>query len=125
MTPAKPAEAPPEGVSPEQRAALDAYVNELSALGGPAPPPPPEKPAPVTEDQWANMTDRGRENWVASTVGWILDDLAKLDADRRRDAEIEALKGAKMEPEVSPADKPPTLFEKFQKFMWGDQREKS
>jgi hypothetical protein len=114
--------APPEGISPEQRAAMDAYVTEMAALGGPPPPAPPAQPAAVTDEAWSTMTDRARENWVANQVGWTLEELAKLDADKRRDAEIEALKNKAPEPEASPADAPPTLLQKFQKFMWGEQK---
>lgn len=127
MTPrqADPPAAPPEGISAEQRAAMDAYVTELHSLGG-APPPAPAAPPPtVTEDAWANMTDRARENWVSSQVGWTLEELAKLDADKRRDAEIEALKAKKPEPEASPADQPPSPFQKIQKWLWGSEPEKS
>ena len=112
---------PAADISPEQRAAMDAYVTQLSSLGGPPPPPPPDRPPPVSDDQWANMTDRARENWVSSQVGWTLDELARLDADRRRDADIEALKNVKPEPEASPQGPMPTLLQKFQKFLWGDQ----
>jgi len=111
---------PPEGVSPEQRAALDAYVNELEQLKGTPPPAPPERPAPVSDDDWAGMPDRQRENWVSNEVGWTLQQLAKLDADRRRDEEIAALK-SKPEPEVQPQEKMPTLLDKFRKFMWGSE----
>lgn len=116
------ASAAPEGVSPEQRAAMDAYVTELSQLGAPPPPAPSTQPKPVSDDDWSTMTDRARENWVASQVGWTLEELAKLDADKRRDMEIQALKEAKPEPEGTPADAPPTLLQKFQKFMWGEQK---
>jgi len=112
---------PPPTVSPEQRAALDAYVTELSELEKPAPPAPPERPAPVSDDDWSKMTDRARENWVSNEVGWNLQQLAKLDADRRRDAEIEALKTQKPEVEKTPQEKMPTLLQRVQKFMWGEQ----
>jgi hypothetical protein len=113
--------APPEGVSPEQRAAMDAYITELSQLKTTPPPAPPERPAPVSDDEWGTMTDRQRENWVSSEVGWTLQQLAKLDADRRRDAEIEELKNRKPEPEGTPQEKMPTLLQKLQKFLWGEQ----
>jgi hypothetical protein len=108
-------------VSDDQRAALDAYVNELEQLKGTPPPAPPERPAAVSDDEWSKMTDRARENWVSNEVGWNLQQLAKLDADKRRDAEIDALKNAKPEPEASPQGPMPTLLQKFQKFLWGDQ----
>jgi hypothetical protein len=113
---------PESEVSDDQRAALDAYVNELSQLGGTPPPPPPERPAAVSDDEWSKMTDRARENWVSNEVGWNLQQLAKLDADNRRDAEIAALKDKKPEPEIGPQEKLPTLLQKFQRFMWGDQK---
>ncbi len=116
QAPAEPPATPPGGVSPEQRAALDAYVNEMAQLGGPPPAAPPERPRPVTDDEWDNMPEKSRQNWVANEVGWILQELAKLDADRKRDAEIEALKN-KPEPEVQPQEKLPTWAEKIQKFM--------
>ena len=122
--PAPPAD-PPQGISPEQRTALDAYVTELAALGGPPPPPPAAAPPTVSDDQWANFSDRQRENWVSNQVGWILDELAKLDADHRRDAEIEALKAKKPEPEASPADNPPGFLQKVQTWLWGSEPEKS
>lgn len=111
---------PPEGISDEQRSALDAYVNELSQLGGPPPEAPPEKPPPVTDDEWGKMTDRQRENWVATEVGWNLQQLAKLDADRQRDADIQALKDKKPEPEGTPAGQMPTMLQRLQKFLWGE-----
>lgn len=123
--PAEPSATPPGGVSPEQRAALDAYVNEMAQLGGTPPPPPPERPPAVSDDDWAGMSDRARENWVSNEVGWTLQQLAKLDADKRRDAEIEALKKGSSEPEVPPQEKMPTLVDKFRKFMWGAEPEKS
>ena len=43
-----------------------------------------------------------------------------IDADRRRDEEIAALK-SKPEPEVQPQEKMPTLLDKFRKFMWGSE----
>lgn len=122
MTPRQADPAAPEGVSPEQRAAMDAYVTELHQLGGPPPPAPPAQPAPVSDDEFDNMTDRKRETYIANHVGWVLEELAKLDADKRRDMEIQALKEARPEPEGTPADAPPTLLQKFQKFMWGDQK---
>lgn len=114
--------APPEGISPEQRAAMDAYITELSQVGGAPPPAPPEQPAVVSDEEFDGMTDRKRETYIANTVGWILEEIAKLDADRKRDADIEALKNKAAEPEVPPADAPPTLLQKFQKFMWGEQK---
>ena len=99
-------DSPPEGISAEQRAAMDAYVTELGELGGP-PPAPPRPARPLSDDDWATMTDRARENWVASTVGWVLQQLAKLDADKRRDAELDALKNAKPEPEGPPSRQAP------------------
>jgi hypothetical protein len=66
------------------------------------------------------MSDRQRENWVSNEVGWNLQQLAKLDADRRRDAEIEALKKPP-EPEGTPQGQMPTLLQRFQRFMWGEQ----
>jgi hypothetical protein len=113
--------APPEGVSPEQRQAFDAYIRELDELKQTPPPAPPERPKPVSDDEFDAMTDRKRETYIANTVGWILEDIAKLDADKRRDAEIEALKNQKPEPEVAPQEKLPTLLQRFQKFMWGDE----
>jgi hypothetical protein len=112
---------PQPTVPPEQRAALDAYVTELSELDRKPPPAPPERPAPVSDDEWSKMTDRARENWVSNEVGWNLQQLAKLDADRRRDAEIEELKNRKPEPEGTPQEKMPTLLQKLQKFLWGEQ----
>lgn len=110
----------PAGLSPEQRSAFDAYVTELSQLGGTPPPAPPAAPPKVSDNDWASMTDRQRENWVSQQVGWELDQLAKLDADRRRDADLQALKEAQNkapEPEA-----PPSPFQRFQKFLWGDQK---
>jgi len=116
-----PPAAPPEGISPEQRQAFDAYVRELDQLKAPPPPAPVERPKPVSDDEFDAMTDRKREAYIANHVGWVLEDIAKLDADRRRDAEIEALKNAKPEPEKTPQEKVPTLLDKFRKFMWGEQ----
>ncbi len=124
MATSKESPAAPQGVPPDQRAALDAYVNELASLEKPPPAAPPERPAPVNDDDWANMSDRARENWVSNEVGWTLQQLAKLDADNRRDAEIEALKNAKPEPEATPQEKMPTMLDKFRKFMWGSEPEK-
>lgn len=117
--------APPvaEEMSTEQRAAFDTYVNELAQLGGPAPPAPPDKPPVLTDAQWNNLPDRQRENWVSDQVGWILQELAKLDADKRRDADIQALQAAKKtpEPEGTPTGPMPGWQAKLQRFLWGDQ----
>jgi hypothetical protein len=115
--------APPEGVSPEQRQAFDAYIRELDQLK--PPPAPAERPKPVSDDEFDAMTDRKRETYIANTVGWILEDIAKLDADRRRDAEIEALKNQKPEEEKTPQEKVPTPLDKLRKFLWGDEPDKS
>jgi hypothetical protein len=117
--------APPEGVSPEQRQAFDAYIRELDQLKQPPPPAPAERPKPVSDDEFDAMTDRKRETYIANMVGWILEDIAKLDADRRRDADIEALKNAKPEEEKTPQEKMPTPLDKFRKWLWGDEPDKS
>jgi hypothetical protein len=116
----KPPEGDPPGISPEDRAAFDTYVEELSQLGTPPKAEPgPTGPKPVTDAQWDAMTDRARESWVRQMVDSRLDDLSRDDEIARHAAEIEALKN-KPEPEGTPAGQMPTMFQKLQKLLWGE-----
>jgi hypothetical protein len=118
--PAPEPDAEPTGFSEGQRSELKALIAE--AVGSATPPatPTPGGPPPKTDDEWDAMSDRQRESWVRSLVDHELDELARVDADHRRDAEIEALKNAqKPEPE-----RPPSTISKLQKWLWGDQQEK-
>lgn len=119
----KPEEAPPADLSPEQRTAFDAYIEELSQLGKPPEAPPGSTgPKPVTDAQWDAMTDRARESWVRQLVDGRLDDLARDDEIARHAAEIEALK-QKPEPEGTPTGQMPTALQKLQKFLWGEPKQ--
>ena len=108
------------GFSEDQRAELEAIISKV--VGGAKPPDPPApKAKPVTDDDWDNMTDRQRESWVRQVVDDVLDGLARDDADRRRDAEIEALKQAKnTDPENTPD--PATPLDRLRKWLWGEQQ---
>ena len=111
------------GFSEDERNELKALIAE--AVGSAKPPEPgPTGPPAKTDDEWDAMSDRQRESWVRKLVDFRLDELAREDADARRDAEIEALKqglGGKPEPEKSPADRPPGFFDTVRKWMWGEQ----
>lgn len=118
MPPQAPEDTQTGGFTEEERNDLRDLIKEV--VSGALPPPAPEKTGP-TDDEWDKMTDRARESWVRSLVDGKLDELAKLDADRRRDAEIDALKNKKPEPEKEPTDRPPSPLDKVRKFLWGDQ----
>ncbi len=119
---------PPEGpsdLSPEQRSAFDAYVEELAQLEGPPPTPPAggNAPKPVTDDEWDKMTDRARESWVRQLVDSRLDDLSRDDEIARHAAAIAELKSKKPEPEGTPAGPMPSPLSRLQKFLWGEPKE--
>lgn len=109
------------GFTEEERSELKALIAE--AIGSATPPTPtgPTGPPPVTDDEWDKMSDRQREGWVRSLVDDTLDKLARDDADRRRDEEIESLKAKQAEGETAPADRPPSPLDKLRKFLWGDE----
>lgn len=116
----KPAASPPADISPEDRAAFDSYIEELSQLGTPPEPAPgPTGPKPVTDAQWDSMSDRARESWVRQMVDARLDDLSRDDEIARHAAEIAALK-QKPEPEAPPAEQMPTLMQRLQRVLWGE-----
>jgi len=120
--PADPAAPPTGGFSDEQRSELEAMI--ARAVGSSTPPNTPSGPSgppTKTDDEWDAMSDRQRESWVRQLVDFRLDELARADADARRDAEIEALKSAKtVEPE-----KAPSVVTKLQKWLWGDEPAKA
>jgi hypothetical protein len=102
----KPPEGAPPDISPEQRTAFDAYIEELAQLGKPPESAPPTGPKPVTDAQWDAMSDRQRESWVRQLVDGRLDDLSRDDEIARHAAEIERLKN-KPEAEGTPAGQMP------------------
>lgn len=119
--PAPPADPPDEGFNETQLGQIEAMI--AKAVGGAKPPagdpadPPRVKP---TDEQWDSMSDRQRETWVRQECDWWLQDLVKMDKERQRDADIEALK-KKEDPEP---EKPPSVVTKLQKFLWGSEPEK-
>ena len=118
----KPAGDPPADLSPEQRSAFDAYVEELAQLGEPPKDPPGSTaPKPVTDAQWDAMSDRARESCVRQLVDSRLDDLSRDDEIARHAAEIERLKN-KPESEGTPAGQMPTALQKLQRFLWGEPK---
>ena len=71
---------PPPEITPDERAAFDQYVKELTQLGTPPKADPtPTGPKPVTDAEWDKMSDRQRESWVRQLVDGRLDDLARED----------------------------------------------
>ena len=112
---------PPDGITPEDRAAFDSYIEELSALGTPpTTQPTPTGPKPVTDAQWDAMSDRARESWVRQLVDARLDDLSAQDEAARMRADIEALKNKKPETEGTPTGPMPTMFQRIQRILWGE-----
>lgn len=123
VTTRKPTGDPPPDISPEDRAAFDTYIEQLSQLGTPPKvDPTPTGPKPVTDAQWDAMSDRAREGWVRELVDSRLDDLSRDDEIARHAAEIAALK-AKHESEGAPDGPMPTIFQRVQKFLWGEPKE--
>jgi hypothetical protein len=112
----------PAGFSDEQKSQLEEMIK--AAVGGAKPPggeQPTERPRP-TDDQWDAMSDRQRETWVRQEVDWRIDELVKLDEDRKLREKVDALAADKdkPEPEVTP-----TPWNKLQKWLWGSDPEKA
>jgi len=110
-----------DGFSETQRSQLEEMIAKVVG-GAKAPETTPTGPAPKTDDEWDNMTDRARESWVRQLVDSELDKLAKDDDQRRLAADVEALKsGADKKPEP---EKSPGVITRLQKLIWGDQDQK-
>lgn len=122
VTTRKPPPEPPPDISPEDRAAFDSYIEQLSQLATPPKTEPtPAGPKPVTEAEWDAMSDRARESWVRQLVDGRLDELSRDDEIARHAAAIEELR-KKPETEGTPAGPMPTLLERLQKFLWGEPK---
>lgn len=113
-------DAPPSAFDEDQRAELKALIAEAVASGTP---PPAAEPAgksegpTVTDDEWAKMSDRQRQGFVDSRVKHVLGELARLDADQRRDAKLAELEVGNKAPEP---EKPPSVWTRLQGFLWGE-----
>jgi hypothetical protein len=109
------------GFTEEQRTELAAMIAE--AVKGNTPPlsnnQPPAAPA-VSDDEWASMSDRSRQSFIESVVNHHLSELAKYDADSRRDAQLAELSGKKPpEPERAPS-----VWSRLQGILWGEPDER-
>lgn len=116
----RPAPTKDSGFTEEQRSELATLIAE--AVGGAKPPAPEEQPSnvpQVSDDEWASMSDKSRQGYIESVVSHMLSELAHLDADQRRDAQIADLANQKPEPE-----RPPSIVSKLQKLLWGDPDER-
>jgi hypothetical protein len=106
-----------EGFTDAQKSELSAMIAE--AVKSNTAPPKEDQPkgAPtVTDEEWAGMSDRKRENFITQVVDARLDELARLDADAERDRKIADLEKKNGQPLP---EKAPSVWTKLQGFLWG------